>query len=1362
MTPKGFKYLIYLMIQKFTMLKNARWVFIILLSLPLIVTAQKKQEGVDVITRCYTMERVQQYLLANPAAKDRASQVQLNVSATNKPTTFRPANVEGIINIPVIFHIVLPNPYIITDAVIQSQIDELNIDYAGLNADSTNAVAFYPVRGHSSKIRFVLAKRTPDGSVSNGIDRVESSTSSNVNFATDPIKRASLGGADVWDPASYLNIWVGNDVSGKRLLGYAQFPQSGNAADDGIFCNYTSLGVSSCNVGSYNKGRTLCHEIGHYLGLFHIWGDEDLCTGDDFRSLLNAGSSAVLPAGLFNVPGQENTIADIGDTPNQGASSTTCFSGIVTDNCAIAAPGKMYQNYMDYTADNCYSLFTKKQVERMEWILDNSRTSLKTSLGGTLPSSAVTLDVSPYQPVSPGGIDAIGCTTFTYPSVLSCPGTIIPKVRIRNNGTDKLTSITVGLLVNGVAQTPVNVTLPGSGLILGATKVISFPTIAATIGTYTLQFYTYKANGVPIDNVPSNDTLTTTLSISNGIALPASEGFEQLPFPANYWSLYNPNGDATWSRATVGNNSSNSMFIDNFSKNNIGLIDELRTPKFIVSPTDSLIITFDLAHKNYPGRNDKLSVLVSNDCGANWIPVFAKAGDALATAGSVTAGYTLPIASDWKNQQITIGGAILSTGKIIVAFRNTGDYGNNIFIDNINIYSQNDRDLFPISILSPINIECSPFISAPQLIIGNKGQKTITAYKIGYTLNNGAAVYKNFTQPIAPAATDTVTLDPLVTQTGSNTIKIFTADPVSISGSGDQNSTNDTISKTFTTNKTIDAPLFQGFESTLFAPLNWTIINPDAANTWVRKSPGSNSRYAAFIDNFSNNFRGQTDALQSPAINVLGADSVIISFDLAHKNFEGVNDRLQVKISTDCGTTFSTIFNKSGAELATAGSLQAAYINPAETDWKTQRIVLDSSSASNGTIIVSFENTSNYGNNIFIDNINISKQFKRDLKIISVNQPISASCSTQAILPMVTVSNAGIDTVNAFEIIYNIDGGPTDTTKVSGISLAAGERKAITLNTFNSTVGSHTFNVFCLQPPTGAGSGNLFALNDTLKVPFVIVGVRPVLPLTEGFETTDFPPANWGIVNVDGLTTWERSSTGARTGNGAMVIKNFSYGVSNTIDKFVSPLITNSSSNDSVFVAFDLAYKQGSTYPGATLLPLDTLEVQVTKDCGVTYQTVWKKWGENLQTVNDPNSPNLTSFVPTISDWKNISLYLSPFTGKDNFQLYLVAKSNQQNNIWIDNINIYAKTLPQKLKQQGYLIYPNPFSNTFLIHHYAIPVNLQALQLYNSAGQLVWNNWYTGNANTEITVDLHDNAKGVYILKMIYSNKTIVQKIIRL
>src|ERR1035437_3858342 len=211
-------------------------------------------------------------------------------------------------------------------------------------------------------------------------------------------------------------------------------------ADDGVFINAISWGNNPCYTApGYNLGRSAVHETGHYLGLLHNWGDDGTaCTGDDFKSLTSVGSSCNLPAGLFNPVGQGNTASDIGDTPNQSSETLDCPSGIVTDSCSSTPPGKMYEDYMDYTQDACYSMFTKKQVERMEWILDNCRSGLKTSVGGTIPGGAVTIDASPYQSVNPGGSEVVGCTSFAYQSTIPCPGNFIPKVRIRNNGLNTL------------------------------------------------------------------------------------------------------------------------------------------------------------------------------------------------------------------------------------------------------------------------------------------------------------------------------------------------------------------------------------------------------------------------------------------------------------------------------------------------------------------------------------------------------------------------------------------------------------------------------------------------------------------------------------------------------------------------------------------------------------------------------------------------------------------------------------------------------------------------------------------------------------------------------------------------------------
>ena len=161
-----------------------------------------------------------------------------------------------------------------------------------------------------------------------------------------------------WDFNKYLNLWVGLDGSGQGVLGYATFPGTGSAADQGVFCNAQSWGNNTCYViPEFGLGRTVVHEVGHYFGLYHIWGDESGCAGDDFRQL---SAACTLPASLL-----------LGDTPNQGGATSGCLTGVRTDACSPTAPGFMYQNYMDYTDDACYAMFTVKQVERMEYVLRN-------------------------------------------------------------------------------------------------------------------------------------------------------------------------------------------------------------------------------------------------------------------------------------------------------------------------------------------------------------------------------------------------------------------------------------------------------------------------------------------------------------------------------------------------------------------------------------------------------------------------------------------------------------------------------------------------------------------------------------------------------------------------------------------------------------------------------------------------------------------------------------------------------------------------------------------------------------------------------------------------------------------------------
>ncbi len=638
--------------------------------------------------RCGSMERVDNFFRKN---KNLQAILEKSVAAEARINRATTARLQATITVPVVVHIVLPNPYIVTDADVQAQLARLNLDFSGLNTDSANiASQFGPLRGHS-RIQFCLARRTPTGELTSGIERRSSTTGSDIGAQKDPIKYTSEGGLDAWNPDQYLNYWVGVDATGSGVLGYSQFPNAIGepAASDGVFINYRAWGTNNCYTHSdFNLGRTAVHETGHYFGLLHTWGDEPGCSGDDFAALTTAGSGCVLPAGLFNPQGQGNTTADIGDTPNQGGESVGCPSTqIKTDSCSKTGAGIMYQNLMDYSNDACLTLFTNKQVERMEYVLTHCRVGLTTSPGCQPPANPVLLDVAPTQSVSPGGFETTGCNTTYYSSVLLCPGNIVPKVRIANNGLTTVTNVTVGFqLDNGTPSTKsVNV-----NILTGATEVVSFSPLPLTTGVHTIKFFTANPNG-SADQVKANDTLSQTVTVVGSATLPVKADFET-GYPAG-WAIDNYNNDATWERKSPGKSSNWSLYINNYEIDATENFDDLKSPRLNTTGVDSLIITFDLAHKNYPDPDfaDTLTVLLTKDCGTTYQTVYKKWGSELATAGSSTDPYNAPAESDWRTEKIALAGSILSSGEVNVIFRNTTRYGNNVFLDNINIEGKKEN-----------------------------------------------------------------------------------------------------------------------------------------------------------------------------------------------------------------------------------------------------------------------------------------------------------------------------------------------------------------------------------------------------------------------------------------------------------------------------------------------------------------------------------------------------------------------------------------------------------------------------------------------------------------------------------------------
>lgn len=252
-----------------------------------------------------------------------------------------------VIVIPVVIHVLYNDPsQNISDQQILSQIKVLNEDYRRLNKDAANTPFPFVNVAADSRITFCLAKVDPNGNYTTGIIRKYTTVS---NFlADDAVKFSSSGGDDAWDATRYLNLWVCNLFG--RTLGYAVLPGS-PLNKDGVVIKYTVFGTTGVVSAPYNKGRTATHEIGHWLGLRHLWGDANC--GDD----------------------------GIDDTPPQQASNSYCPVFPHTSSCSIDQYGDMFMNFMDFTDDACMNMFTKGQASAMRSLFakGNERNSLLNS-----------------------------------------------------------------------------------------------------------------------------------------------------------------------------------------------------------------------------------------------------------------------------------------------------------------------------------------------------------------------------------------------------------------------------------------------------------------------------------------------------------------------------------------------------------------------------------------------------------------------------------------------------------------------------------------------------------------------------------------------------------------------------------------------------------------------------------------------------------------------------------------------------------------------------------------------------------------------------------------------------------------------
>jgi Pregnancy-associated plasma protein-A/Secretion system C-terminal sorting domain len=325
--------------------------------------------------RCAHQQHHDYLMATNPEYFNERGNIESKLMEMEQ-TGKRSTNAGLVVTIPVVFHIIYNTAAEnISTALINEQMDVMNDDFARLNANAVNTPGVFSSLGVNTGIQFCLAQRDPNGNATTGILRVQTALTSVPTFPS------SISAP--WNRDNYLNIYVANFSSG--VLGVAPYP-GGPANSDYVNVLFSTVGGPNL-PGSYipyHLGRTATHEIGHWLNLIHIWGDDS-----DINGVCSANECS----------GSDQ----VSDTPNQ----CDCHYGnpsFPQVTCSNGPNGDMFMNYMDYSDDAAMNIFSLGQSTRMNNSISVSRSSLLSSQG-CIPLSINQTDDFASLTISPNPTD---------------------------------------------------------------------------------------------------------------------------------------------------------------------------------------------------------------------------------------------------------------------------------------------------------------------------------------------------------------------------------------------------------------------------------------------------------------------------------------------------------------------------------------------------------------------------------------------------------------------------------------------------------------------------------------------------------------------------------------------------------------------------------------------------------------------------------------------------------------------------------------------------------------------------------------------------------------------------------------------
>ena len=524
--------------------------------------------------------------------------------------------------IPTVFHVIHQGGNEnISKEQIEDQMRILNEDFSRTNPDASNTRAvFLPVAANPN-IEFRLAKLDPQGNCTDGIVRVWSPLTNN---ASDDVK-----GVSYWDSNDYFNVWVVKDIDDEGeqgiILGYAQFPNFGSAATDGVVVRADYIGSVGTGASNGSRGRTLTHEAGHWLGLFHTF--QGGCTGGFFGESID-DTPPIAAATQGGCPQNANTCSnDNPDLPD------------------------MVENYMDYSNGSCQNIYTLGQKDAFDAVLSGSRSNLFSS--GNLNATGVLLGESPCAPIA----------RFSAENRLVCAGQDV----VFEDGSFNGTPTTYDCDLTGAT--------PAQSADANPIVVYNAP------GVYSITMNVSNAQGN--DSFTQTDYITVLPSEAQNQTYFSFEGFEETE---EDYIIISDNSGSTWEETDVAFTGGKGIMLNNFNGNPLDSEDEFQLPSVNLTNMNDPDLYFRVSYKERSGgASDNLRVYVSRDCGDSWQIRYQKSGGSLATvSGTQGSPFTPSSNSDWELIDVNLS-SYANDEHVLVKFRGTSDEGNNIYIDDIQI-----------------------------------------------------------------------------------------------------------------------------------------------------------------------------------------------------------------------------------------------------------------------------------------------------------------------------------------------------------------------------------------------------------------------------------------------------------------------------------------------------------------------------------------------------------------------------------------------------------------------------------------------------------------------------------------------------